>query len=120
MQNHAVAHRHIVLDDERVLILHDVQNRTVLNIAARPDANPMHVAANHGAGPDAGVLANRDVADDYGRRVDVSRRGDLRPAAVIAADHFLTSTLPCAPVVSMRLNAIQDQARAPPVRAAPT
>ncbi len=93
MQNDAVAHGHILFDDERILVLHHVQDRTILNIAARADANPVHVAANHGAGPDAGVLANRHVANNHGGRIDVSRRGDLRPAAAIAADHSLTSAL---------------------------
>ena len=93
VQNHAVAHGHIVLDDERILVLHHVQNRTILNIASRPDADPVHVAANHRARPDAGVLTNGDVADNYGRGIDVSRRGDLRPPAVIAADHLLAPAL---------------------------
>ena len=34
-------------------------------------ADEVHVAANHGAGPDAGVFGDGDVADDYSLRIDV-------------------------------------------------
>src|SRR5690348_8980459 len=93
MQNDAVPYRHTFFENERILILHYVQNRTVLDIAARADTDPVHVAANHRPRPHAGMFADGDVADDDGRRVDVSRLGDLRPAAVIAADHFLPRVL---------------------------
>src|ERR1700730_15741982 len=53
----------------------------------------MHVAANHHARPDAGVLANRDVANNHGGRIDIRRRGNLRPAATIASNHSPTSAL---------------------------
>jgi hypothetical protein len=86
-----------------------VQDRPVLNIAARPDANPVHVAANDRARPNAGVLANRDVANNYGRRIDVRRGGDLRPSAAIAADHSLTSVL--RPIQTRAIALLMPEAR---------
>ena len=70
----------VVAEDERVLVAHDVEDAAVLNVGARADADVVDVAANHGAGPDAGVFADDDVADDDGGGVNVGGGGDLRAA----------------------------------------
>src|ERR1700676_228767 len=72
-------------------VLHDVQNRPVLNIGASADLNPVDVAANHYARPDARKLSNRDVADNHRIRINVSRRRNLRRPAAVAANHAHTS-----------------------------
>src|ERR1700758_5005340 len=93
VQNHTVTDCHILFENERILILHHVQDRPVLNIAPRADTNPVHVAANHRARPYTGVLADRHVANNHGCWIDVCRRCDLRQSAAIAADHSLTLVL---------------------------
>jgi hypothetical protein len=45
-----VADGHVVAEDKRVLVAHDVEDAAVLNVGARADANVVHVAANHGGG----------------------------------------------------------------------
>ena len=61
----------VVAENERMRVAHHVQHGAVLNIRARADADEIDVAANHGAGPDARLLADDDVADDDGLRVNV-------------------------------------------------
>ena len=78
VQDHAVADGDVVAEDQRMRLAHHVQHRAILHIRPRADADEIDVAANHGAGPDAGLLADRDVADDDGLRVNVSARGNLR------------------------------------------
>src|SRR5882762_5082247 len=70
---------------------HHVQHRPILDIGARADANPVDVATNHDPRPDARVLANRNVADNYRVRVDVSRRRNLWRSAPVTANHARTS-----------------------------
>ena len=43
-------------DVDGVQVAHSVENRAVLNIGARADADGVDVAANDGVHPDAGVL----------------------------------------------------------------
>jgi hypothetical protein len=86
VEDDAVADGDRVAEDQRVRIAHDVEDGAVLDIGARADADEVDVAADYGAGPDAGVGADRDVADDDGLRVNVGGGGDLRPAATKTAD----------------------------------
>jgi hypothetical protein len=51
------------------------------------DADLVHVAAKDAVHPDAGVLAENDVADDLGGFVDIGRIGELGSDAIIGADH---------------------------------
>ena len=43
-----------------------MQDHSVLDIDAVPDADRIHVAAQHGSVPDAAVVAHPDVADYCG------------------------------------------------------
>src|ERR1700737_3862617 len=72
-------------------VFHHVQHRTILNIGASADANPVDVAADHYTRPDAGKLSHRDVADDHCIGVDVSRCRNLRRPATVTANHARTS-----------------------------
>src|SRR5580704_1750676 len=93
VQRDGVADGHVVAEDERVLVAHDVEDAAVLNVGARADANVVHVAANHGAGPDARIFADDYVADDDGGGVNVGRGGDLRVLAAVGADVGLAAQL---------------------------
>ena len=75
VQRDAVTDGDVVAEDQRIFVAHYVEDRAVLDIGAGADADVVHVAANDGAGPDAGVFADDYVADDDGGGVDV---GGLR------------------------------------------
>src|SRR5579859_609911 len=86
VEGDGVADGHVVAEDQRVLVAHDVQDAAVLDVGARAYANVVHVATNHGAGPHAGVFADDHVADDDGGGVNIGGRGDLRALAAIRAN----------------------------------
>src|SRR5690606_4598299 len=66
VHDHAVPQADIVLDDRRREAFGHVDAAEILQIDAAPDAHGAHVAANHRAVPDVGVLAEHHVAD-HGR-----------------------------------------------------
>ena len=86
-----MAYGYVIADEERVFVAHYVEDAAVLDIGAGADADVVDVAADHGAGPDAGVGADDDVADDDGGGVHVGRGGDLGPLAAVGADVGLSS-----------------------------
>src|SRR5690242_17101020 len=86
VQRAAVADGDVIAKDEGVLVAHDVEHAAVLNVGARADADVVDVAANHGTGPNAGVVADDDVTDDDGGGVNVGGGGDLRAFAAIGAN----------------------------------
>ena len=81
----------VVAEEERKFVAHDVEDAAVLNIGAGADADVVHVAADDGAGPDAGVGTDDDVADDDGGGVNVGGYGDFGPLAAVGADVGLSS-----------------------------
>ena len=93
MQRDGVADGDVVAEDERVLVAHDVEDAAVLNVGASADADVVHVAANHGAGPDAGVFADDHVADDDGGGVNIGGGSDLGALATIGANVGLAAKL---------------------------
>ena len=66
-----VADGDVVAENQRIFVAHDVEDRAVLNVGARADADVVHVAAHDGERPDAGVFADDYVADDDGGGIDV-------------------------------------------------
>ena len=88
VEDDAVANGDVVAEDERVRVAHNVEDTAVLDIGAGADADVMDVAADDGAGPDAGVGGDGDVADDDGLRIDVGGIGDAWRAALIRADQI--------------------------------
>src|ERR1700738_5650131 len=68
-----------------------MEDAAVLNIGAGADANVVHVAADDGAGPDAGVGADDDIADDDGGGVNVGGCGDFGPLAAVGSNVRLSS-----------------------------
>src|SRR5712672_89314 len=79
-----------------IFVAHDVEDGAILNVGAGADADVVDVAADYRAGPDAGVGADDDVADDYGGGVNVSGGGDFGALAAIGSDH-------CIPVIGAGL-----------------
>src|SRR6266850_488333 len=86
MQRHRMADGHVIAENERTLVAHDMQYAAVLNVGARADANVVHVAANHRARPNAGILANHHIADYDRGGIDVRRSRDLRVLSAIRPD----------------------------------
>src|SRR5260370_34383703 len=91
MQRHGMAHGHVIAEDERPFVAHDVEHSAVLDVGARADADVVHIAANHGARPDARILPNHDIADNHSGGVDISRFRDLWPLAAVGPDVGLAS-----------------------------
>ena len=54
----------------KVAGMRDVQNRIVLNVGARSNADAMDVATNHGAWPNRAIIAEMHVANHCGGAVD--------------------------------------------------
>src|SRR5262249_28420255 len=67
VQYGAVPH-HDLFGDERGIAIADVDDRTVLQVAALADLDAVDVAAQDATEPDAGVVAELDIADDRGPR----------------------------------------------------
>ena len=86
VQRDGVAYRDVVAEDERVFVLHDVEDGAVLNVGAGADADVVDVAADDAERPHAGVFADDHVADDDRGGIDVGRGGDLRALAAIGAN----------------------------------
>src|SRR6267154_4312961 len=87
VQGYAVADGYVVAEQEGIFVAHYVEDGAVLNIGAGADTDVVDVAADYGAGPNAGVWANDYVADDYGGGVNVSGGGDFGALAAIGSDH---------------------------------
>src|SRR5712692_10170499 len=94
VQGDAVADGDIVAEEERIFVAHDVEDAAVLNVGAGADADVVHVATHYGAGPDAGVGADDDVADDDGGGVNVGGCGDFGPLAAVGSNHRYPYDLP--------------------------
>ncbi len=54
----------LILENGRMRLRTDMNDRAVLNIRSRTDTNEIDIAANDRAVPDARVLADLDVTDD--------------------------------------------------------
>src|SRR5687768_4420752 len=66
VEHDAMADRHVVMENERILILHNVKDAQVLNVGVLANTDVMNVTPNDRVKPDAGVIADFDVANDFG------------------------------------------------------
>src|SRR5690606_15605359 len=89
----AVADGDVVADDRGIAVharmragMADVDDGSVLQVAARADAHEVDVAAHHGARPDRTVVADPDVTDEDGGGVDVDAFAELRQRAAVRSD----------------------------------
>jgi hypothetical protein len=83
VNNRHMPHRHIVADQAfHALAGIHMQDRAVLNIAARADANHIRIAAQNAIEPDAGTRPDRHIADHRRIRRDPGIRRDMRDHAV--------------------------------------
>ena len=87
VQDNGVADGDVIAENERICVAHDVENGTILDIRARPDTHKVHVTAEYGAGPHAGMFTDDYVTDDHSLRIDVSSCGDLRHVTQVSANH---------------------------------
>src|SRR5579884_1272864 len=86
VQRDGMADGDFVAKDQRVFVAHDVEDRAVLNVGARADANVVDVAAHDNHRPDARVFADDHVSDNDGRGIDVGGGRDLRPLAFVGTN----------------------------------
>src|SRR6185312_921855 len=98
-----VDQRHVtdgdVLADDDAFVHH----RIILHIRVAADADAAAVAAQHHAVPDAGILADLDVADQRRVLCDPRRRMDLRREIAIGAENAHGNNGSCgSPVASSR------------------
>ena len=77
-----------VVSDLKVVI--GVKDAVVLDVGVAAHGDAAVVAAEDGSGPDAGVFAYGDVADDVCGFADESGGVDARGMAVEASNHGLT------------------------------
>ncbi len=70
MKHRGVPDNHLVADFEIMGLVADVQDRTVLYVGPRSDANPIDVAARRRIEPKRTVAADRNVADQPRCRSD--------------------------------------------------
>lgn len=76
VQHDFMADGHLVTDQQREALgversgVGDMQHAAVLHTGARPNADTVHVAADHGQGPDRAVVTYFDIAEHDGRMID--------------------------------------------------
>ena len=76
MKDHPVPHGHLIAHDDRHASARQVQHAAVLDVAPPSDADRSHVAADHGAVPDAGLFPQNDIAHHDGGGRDENGFGD--------------------------------------------
>ena len=82
MEDGPVTDRYVVADEAAVIIRH-MTNSQVLNVGMVADADPVDIAAQDGAKPDARLFTNRHVANQLGAWRQINSRADLGPLAEI-------------------------------------
>jgi hypothetical protein len=87
VQDDGVADGDVIAENERIGVAHYVEDGTILDIRARTDTHKVHVTAEYGAGPHAGMFTDDYVTDDHGLGIDVSSCGDLRHVTQVSANH---------------------------------
>jgi hypothetical protein len=73
------------------LVQHSVQHAAILNIAVRANADEVHIAAQHGVHPHAGVFSQHHIADQLRRLVDIAGRRHRGRVSLVGADHVSSS-----------------------------
>ena len=92
MHDCGVADGDIAADHQREAVVgvfagvRHVQDRTVLHVRARADADMVHVASHDRAGPERRIVTEFDVADQVRGGVDVHVRAEARQDALIGSD----------------------------------
>src|SRR6516225_4335103 len=92
MQHYAVPDRHVIPENQRAFIPHDVTNGSVLNVGVFADADDIDVAADHTVVPDAGMVSDFDVAHNLRALSDIDPLAELRPLSLVLVQHYLSSS----------------------------
>lgn len=87
MNHRGIPDGDFVADSRCVRFPHDVNDGAVLDVRAAADANPVHVAANDDAHPDAALVANLNVANDLRAVVDIGSRMDAGQPPAVGPKH---------------------------------
>src|SRR6266853_3271224 len=87
VHDRAVADGHVVADCRRMRLGHDMDDGAVLNVAAAADFDPVHIAADDHAHPDAALFADLHFADHLRTGIDEYARVDTWHAALVLAYH---------------------------------
>jgi len=61
----SVSNRYVIADNHRVLIQHPMRDRTILNICMLADPDEMNIPTNDTVEPNAGMVSDLDIADDF-------------------------------------------------------
>ncbi len=100
MQHGLMGDGHITADRQAVTarieagIMGNMQHRVVLHADPVANADLMHVATNHGAGPDRTVCTQYDITNDLGRLVHPATFTALRGLVFEGANpHLVHSSL---------------------------
>lgn len=83
MHGGVVADRAEIADGDGVEVSLAVEDGAVLDVGLGADVDAVDVSAEDGVDPDAGVMAEGDVADEVGGGIDVAGVGD---AGVVSAE----------------------------------
>src|SRR5439155_8507332 len=87
VQHDTMTHRDVILEDQWTLELHDVSDRTVLDVGVLADPDEMNVAANDAVVPDAGMITNCNVSDHLGAFGNVNPLAQPGPFTLILVKH---------------------------------
>ena len=86
VQHAHVTHHHALADEGGAVVGGGVDDRAVLDVAARADPDVVHVAAQDAVEPDAGVRAKHDIADHRAARGDEGAGRHPRPLVAIGQE----------------------------------
>lgn len=87
MQADHVAHGDAIADDQGEVWRLRVEDAVVLDVGFLADADEVNIAPDGGERPDAGTIADYDVADDLRAGINEAGRGNPRGLAAICPDH---------------------------------
>ena len=87
MKHRTMGNADIVLQNQREFIFHDVHNGSVLDICVFTDANIMHITADDAVEPNAGVIANFDIADNLGTLGNEDAFPQFWPLSLVFMQH---------------------------------
>ena len=84
VQDHAMPHRHMVAHDAGVEVSLNVTDGSVLDVRVMADSNVVHVTPDDCVEPDAGIVSNFNVTDNFGAFCDKYARSQLRRYPVVS------------------------------------
>src|SRR5205814_1521739 len=87
VHHHSVPNGHIILENQRARILHDMPDRAVLNIRVLANADVVDIAPDDTVVPDARMVADFHVADNLSAVGDINPRAQFWRFSLILMQH---------------------------------